>query len=69
MPIGDAANACLLVWPDANLECDKDSANATGGLLAALACGEHRVLLAWLSKRQTSRPISPAESAPIYLKP
>ncbi|WP_288992781.1 hypothetical protein, partial [uncultured Marinobacter sp.] len=60
MPIGEAANARLLVWPDADLAGDKDSAKATGGFWVELACGDHRWPLAWQSKRQTSTAISTA---------
>ncbi len=68
MPIGGAADARLLIWPDADLAGDKDSAKATGGFWVELACGDHRWPLAWQSKRQTSTAISTAESETISLQ-
>jgi hypothetical protein len=68
MPIGGAANARLLIWPDADLAGDKGSAKATGGFWVELECGDHRWPLAWQSKRQTSTAISTAESETISLQ-
>jgi len=68
MPIGGAANARLLIWPDADLAGDKASAKATGGFWIELECGDHRWPLAWQSKRQTSTAISTAESETISLQ-
>ena len=68
MPIGAAANARLLIWPDADLAGDKGSARATGGFCVELECGDHRWPLAWQSKRQTSTAISTAGSETISLQ-
>ncbi len=68
MPIGQAAHARLVCWPDADLAGDKDSAKATGGFWVELECGDHRWPLAWQSKRQTSTTISTAESETISLQ-
>ncbi len=68
MPVGGAANARLLIWPDADLAGDKGSSKATGGFWVELECGEHRWPLAWQSKRQTSTAISTAESETISMQ-
>jgi hypothetical protein len=68
MPIGQAAHARLVCWPDADLAGDKGSAKATGGFWVELECGDHRWPLAWQSKRQTSTAISTAESETISLQ-